>query len=125
MRADVKTTLALLQRLLAVSLLEQTGDEDLDYAVSPLAREWLLANGVPAPEQALLDRATDFQQWLWDKDVKTDWLQRLAVPAARVEAARRFVLDWIVGPLRARGRSLDICPRKKSRPASFPSFFTI
>jgi tetratricopeptide (TPR) repeat protein len=100
----------LLQRLLAVSLLEQQYDHDwhsYQYQCPPLVVDWLQRRGVPAPSQTLLQAAADYQHYLYRRERRT-LSQALTVhqalhSAGQVEAAHRFALDRIVGPLNRRG----------------------
>ena len=66
-RPDLAAPAALLDALLAVSLVEQIQagkDEPVDYQLSPLVADWLRDHGAPAPTPALLGVAADFLLWL-------------------------------------------------------------
>ncbi len=102
---------SVLQRLLAVSLVEQYANlhtAQTEYQLAPLVRSWLLANGAPAPGQALLQTAADFLLWELKERQNTSWEHILATHAALLaanltEQAQRLVLDWIIGPLNRAG----------------------
>ena len=101
---------ALLEELLAVSLVEQYSvqDEQTTYQLAALVRSWLLANGAPPPCQALLQAAAEFLHWQLENGLNTSWEHILATHAALVaaeltEPAQRLVLKWIVGTLNLAG----------------------
>lgn len=111
---DVKKTAeaeTVLQRLLAVSLVEQYANPhtaQTEYQLAPLVRSWLLANGTPEPDQALLQQAANFLLWELEERQNTSWEHRLASHAALLaanltEQGQRLVLDWIIGPLNRSG----------------------
>ncbi len=101
---------ALLEELLAVSLVEQYSvqGEQTTYQLAALVRSWLLANGAPKPCQALLQAAAEFLHWQLENRLNTSWEHRLATHAALVaaeltEPAQRLVLRWIVDTLNMAG----------------------
>ncbi|MCP4427641.1 MAG: CHAT domain-containing protein, partial [Chloroflexi bacterium] len=99
-----------LERLLAVSLVEQTVNhawQTNEYQVSPLVAAWLQGQGQarPAPEQLRL--AAEYQMYLYRVERHT-LAQAMAAHAAlraagEIEQTNRFALDWIVGPLNRQG----------------------
>lgn len=101
----------LLQRLLAVSLVEQYHNPHTDqttYQLAALVRSWLLNNGAPAPTPSRLQAAAEFLHWQLENRIDTTWEHRLAThaalqAAALTETAQRLVLDWIVTPLNLAG----------------------
>ncbi|WGZ92547.1 MAG: tetratricopeptide repeat protein [Candidatus Thiothrix putei] len=100
-----------LQRLLAVSLVEQYANphtQQTEYQLAPLVRSWLLANGAPEPDQPLLQKAANFLLWEWEENQNTTWEHLMATHAALLaanltEQGQRLVLDWIIGPLNNAG----------------------
>lgn len=101
----------LLQRLLAVSLVEQYHNPHLDqttYQLAALVRRWLLNNCAPAPTSSRLQAAAEFLHWQLENDINTTWEHRLAThaalqAAALTETAQRLVLNWLVTPLNRAG----------------------
>ncbi len=108
---EQETVGRVLQHLLAVSLVEQYANPrtgQTEYQLAPLVRSWLLANGVPEPDQALLQKAAEFLLWELEERQNTSWEHRLATHAALLaakltEPAQRLVLRWIIGPLNRAG----------------------
>ncbi|SEB02732.1 AAA ATPase domain-containing protein, partial [Thiothrix caldifontis] len=100
-----------LQRLLAVSLVEQYANphtQQTKYQLAPLVRSWLLANGAPEPDQPLLQKAANFLLWELEERQNTTWEHILATHAALLaanltEQGQRLVLDWIIEPLNRAG----------------------
>ena len=100
----------ILQRLLAVSLVERTYAhrwQAYEYQLSPLVGAWLHAQDWPQPPQGLFQQAAVYQLYLFRQERKT-LPQALAVyqaqrAAGADEAAYRFALDVIVGPLNRQG----------------------
>ncbi len=100
----------ILQRLLAVSLVERTYAhrwQAYEYLLSPLVGAWLAAQDWPRPSQELFQQAAVYQLYLFRQERKT-LPQALAVyqaqrAAGADEAAYRFALDVIVGPLNRQG----------------------
>jgi tetratricopeptide (TPR) repeat protein len=115
-KPDLQDAPALLATLARVSLVEQVADDrdgHVEYQLSPLVRDWLLQQGVAAPEPSLRKRAAAYLLWLCEENIKIDWEHRLAVhqalvSAGEVERAHRFVLDWIVAPLNRAGRYREL-----------------
>ncbi|HRQ39486.1 MAG TPA: tetratricopeptide repeat protein [Chloroflexota bacterium] len=107
---DLPEPEALLQRLLAVSLVEQTVALEwqcTEYQLPPLVAGWLEKQGAPPPDPALLRVAAEYQLYLWRAE-RFLLGQALAAHAAlrraeEIERADRFALDWIVGPLNRQG----------------------
>jgi tetratricopeptide (TPR) repeat protein len=108
---DLPESERLLNNLLAVSLVERYEAPDLaateEYQLAPLVRDWLQAQGAPAPSQALLHRAADYQLHLLNHERPTltqAMITHQALTAAgRSESAHRLALDRIVGPLNRAG----------------------
>ena len=108
---EQETTGVVLQRLLAVSLVEQYANphtQQTEYQLAPLVRSWLLANGAPKPDQPLLQKAANFLLWELEERQNTSWEHKLATHAALLaanltEQAQRLVLDWIITPLNRAG----------------------
>jgi len=104
-------TTALLQSLLALSLLEQSsqaGDDEADYQLDPLLRDWLLHHGSTKPTVSHVKIAASFMLWLLEERINTRWDHKLATHQSLLEAdiqqqAHRLVLDWVVGPLNRAG----------------------
>ncbi|MBU2005450.1 MAG: CHAT domain-containing protein, partial [Gammaproteobacteria bacterium] len=102
---------AVLQRLLAVSLVEQFTNpysEETEYQLAPLVRSWLLANGAPDPSLSMLQTAAEFLLWQLEERQNTTWEHQLSTHAALLaanltEQGQRLVLDWIIGPLTMAG----------------------
>ena len=101
---DLAEPVTLLQRLVALSLLdaEQAFDlnNQLEYQISPLVAEWLQAQGIEPPSIELRQQAAEYQQWLFEGGRKTV-AQAITVHEALQLAelsdqADRFALDWIV-----------------------------
>ena len=100
----------LLERLLAVSLVEQREAPDLltrEYQCSPLVAEWLRKNGTPDPEIQWLKSAADYQLYLFRHE-RPSLDQAVAVHQALRNAgeqatADRWVLYRIVEPLERTG----------------------
>ncbi|MCL4868672.1 MAG: CHAT domain-containing protein, partial [Anaerolineae bacterium] len=102
----------LLARLLAVSLVEQTAApawQTVEYQLSPLVMDWL---GSPPPELAggvheAIQLAAAYQLYLFHEERPTLAQAAAAHQALRqanqLEAADRFALAYIVGPLNRRG----------------------
>ena len=101
---------ALLERLLAVSLVEKTVAHQWDvveYQLPPLVTDWLQDEQVPAPPLTLLKTAAAFQQYLYNNERRT-LTQAIAThqamrAAEEKDAADRFALDFIVGRLNRAG----------------------
>ena len=107
---DLPESERLLDELLAVSLVERYAVVDTateEYQLAPLVRDWLQQNGVPAPDQALLQKAAEYQLHLLKHERPTltqAMSTHQALTAAGLkESAHRLVLDWIVGPLNRAG----------------------
>jgi tetratricopeptide (TPR) repeat protein len=106
-----ETVDSVLQRLLAVSLVEQYANPrtlQTEYQLAPLVRSWLLANGASEPDQLLLQKAANFLLWEWDDKHNRSWDHLMATHAALLaanltEQGQRLVLDWIIGPLNNAG----------------------
>ncbi|MBX3059229.1 MAG: CHAT domain-containing protein [Anaerolineae bacterium] len=102
---------ALLQRLLAVSLVEQTVNHEWqtnEYQLPSLVMDWLPAQGAPPPTPAQLRIAAEYQLYLWRSERFSSLAHVLATHAALRRAgmgdeADRFALDWIVGRLNRAG----------------------
>ncbi|MFZ4664601.1 MAG: CHAT domain-containing protein, partial [Caldilineaceae bacterium] len=101
---------ALLQRLLAVSLVEPSFAVDLgcdEVQLSPLVADWLARQGVPPPALSLLQAAAAYQHYLFRHERST-LPQAITTHAAlrraeQIDQADRLALDWIVGPLNLDG----------------------
>ena len=109
---DSVDTETLLERLLAVSLVEpslnpHTGQTE--YQLSPLVRSWLTDHGAQTPTPEQRQHAARYLLWLWDEDQNTTWEHLMTTHAALRDAgldepANRLVLDWIAGPLTLAGQ---------------------
>jgi tetratricopeptide (TPR) repeat protein len=107
---DLPEVPALLQRLLAVSLVEPSYARDLqceEYQLSPLVAAWLGQQGVAAPGADLYRNAAAYQAYLFRYERRT-LAQAIAahdalLSAQQREAADRLALDYIVGPLNRQG----------------------
>ncbi len=100
----------LLERLLAVSLLEVTEDPHWltrHYQLSPLVADWLRRQGWPAPPPALWQAAADYQVYLYRRERGTVeqaiHAHRALQAAGDQTAADRLALDHIVGRLSLQG----------------------
>ncbi len=100
----------LLEKLLAVSLVEQREAPDLltrEYQCPPLVAEWLRRNGTPAPEIQWLKSAAEYQVYLCRHERPTLAQAMAAHQALRIAgeqaAADRWALARIVGPLSMAG----------------------
>ncbi len=107
---DLERAETLLQRLLAVSLLERTIAPRWDvyeYQLSPLLGAWLQTTGVPKAELRFWQDAATYQQYLFTHERHT--LPQAIVThkalqlAGEQEAANRLALDVIVGRLSMKG----------------------
>ncbi len=108
---DLPESERLLNNLLAVSLVERYEApgfaETEEYQLAPLVRDWLQAPGTPAPSQALLQKAADYQLHLLNHERSTltqaMMTHQALITASRSEPAYRLLLDRIVGPLNRAG----------------------
>jgi tetratricopeptide (TPR) repeat protein len=108
--ADLPDPPRLLQRLLAVSLVEPSFAPDLacdEFQLSPLVADWLTRQGVPPPALPLLQAAAAYQHYLFRYERPT-LPQAITTHAAlrraqQIDQADRLALDWIVGPLNRDG----------------------
>ncbi|MCP4420640.1 MAG: CHAT domain-containing protein [Chloroflexi bacterium] len=100
----------LLQRLLAVSLVEPQANlrwQVVEYQLPPLVTEWLHGQNVPLPNQSVWQTAARYLTYLHRQERRT-LPQALAVhqawqATAEQDIANRFALDWIVGRLSQAG----------------------
>ena len=107
---DLPEAETLLERLLAVSLLEAQVEPRWDavqYHCAPLVRDWLGERGLIDADPAWLDAAADYQMYLFANERRT--LPQAVIAhhalrrANRHAEADRLTLDYVVGPLTRAG----------------------
>ena len=107
---DLPDPQGLLARLAAVSLVEQRYAAEwdaLEYALAPLAADWLAQNHLADPAPRWLEAAADYELYLYTYERET-LSQAMRAHAALRRAGRqpqadRLVLDDIIGPLNMAG----------------------
>jgi tetratricopeptide (TPR) repeat protein len=107
---DLPEPAALLERLLAVSLLEAQYEPEwqvIQYQCVPMVTDWLKARNLVDDDPCWLDAAADYSLYLWKQERRT-LIQAIATHralrrAGRDAEARRLALDYVVGPLTRAG----------------------